>query len=157
MANSLRALASWFPVAAAIAVLACTACDPLSSTTLRVAPRAPSADESVSVAALADADVDAVVAIAGEVSAAHALERLDPRGEPNVVAAFGHDWGFAGDGHAPSTGVAVEHDARRPKFVDVKVTEFPAFRHSALARTVIDELKARLRERFGDDAVTSSR
>lgn len=157
MPNRLRALAPWFPFAASIAVVACTACDPLSSTTLRVAPRAPSADQSVSVATVTDADVDAVVAIAGEVSASHELERLDPRDEPNVVAAFGHDWGFAGDGHAPSTGVVVEKVPRRPSVVDVKVTDFPAFGHSALALAVIDELKAQLRARFGEDAVTASR
>jgi len=44
--------------------------------------------------------------------------------------------------------------AQEPNVVEVTVLEWPAFRHSATGRAVLDEARKRLREKFGDVAVS---
>ena len=93
---------------------------------------------------MAAADLNAFVVIVGDVATAHGLRAADH--PPDEIARFTLERG--------RLYVFVTRFAQEPNVVEVTVLEWPAFRHSATGRAVLDESRKRLREKFGDVAVS---
>jgi hypothetical protein len=96
-------------------------------------------------------DVVAIVAIVSGVAAEHGLERTATR-SPSVLVTYARPPAQGGR----TLRVSVLKPQRQPPMVEVNVLEWPAFRHSASGFPILDELRGRLREKFGANLVSAT-
>ena len=107
-------------------------------------------DAALGRAVVATPDVDAIVAIVGSVAAEHGLER-SAAGQPGVLVAYAPRPGEGGR----TLRLSVLKPTDEATAVEINVFEWPAFRHSASGLAVLEELRARLRQKFGSTAVSA--
>jgi hypothetical protein len=97
-------------------------------------------------------DEEALRSIVSMAAMEHGLD-LASSEEPDVLVTYGKRWDHNGEGHARTITVTAKKDGERPGTFEVSVFEWLAWGHSALGRDLIQELKDRLRRRFGPEAV----
>lgn len=136
--------------------MALAGCDPAARTTLRITPSLARDLRAGATLTVTSSDVEAVVGIVESVALEHGLAR-ESWERPEEVAVFHRRWDFAGDGHARTISLSVFEDEGEPATTLVVVDEWLSFGHSALGQEILDDLRARLRDAFGAEAVTECR